>query len=79
MAYDCRESEDSFGQSSHYVPGTNTTPTCLHCGMWHTGPCPRIKSIEYFPNGTVKRVEYHDFASSSDAKLPLIGPGRNAQ
>lgn len=33
---------------------------CAHCGMLHAGPCPRIKVIEYHPNGTVKRVEYHE-------------------
>ena len=32
---------------------------CGHCGLWHTGLCQRIKSIEYHENGTVKRVEYH--------------------
>lgn len=31
---------------------------CGHCGMFHAGPCPRIKAIEYFPNGMLKRVEY---------------------
>ena len=33
---------------------------CEHCGAWHSfGVCPRVKAIEYHPNGTVKRVEYH--------------------
>lgn len=33
--------------------------TCGHCGMIHSAICPRIKSIEYYPNGTIKKVEYH--------------------
>ncbi len=34
--------------------------TCGHCGCVHVNQqCPRIKAIEYHPNGTVKRIEYH--------------------
>ena len=33
---------------------------CQHCGMGHTGACPRVKTIEYHQNGTVKRVEYFE-------------------
>jgi hypothetical protein len=32
---------------------------CEHCGFGHVGACPRIKMIEYFENGRIKRVEYH--------------------
>ena len=36
--------------------------TCGHCGLQHLtkGACPRVKSIEYFPHGGIKRIEYHD-------------------
>lgn len=32
---------------------------CLYCGaaQTHTGVCHRIKSIEYYPDGTMKKVE----------------------
>ena len=35
---------------------------CQYCGLIHEGVlCHRIKSIEYFPNGTViKRIEFRD-------------------
>ena len=36
------------------------TPTCAYCGVWHSGTCPKVKSIEYHPDGTVRRVEFHD-------------------
>jgi hypothetical protein len=26
----------------------------------HFGACPRVKSIEYYENGEIKKVEYHD-------------------
>jgi hypothetical protein len=32
---------------------------CQHCGFIHDGVCPRIKSIEYYENGMLKKVEYH--------------------
>ena len=33
---------------------------CQHCGNYHTGQCPRIKAIEYYANGTVKRIEFFE-------------------
>ena len=37
--------------------------SCPHCSgpnsvVFHGGPCPRVKAIEYHPTGTVKRVEF---------------------
>lgn len=33
---------------------------CEHCGGSHySNRCPRIKSIEYYQNGKVKRIEFH--------------------
>ena len=32
---------------------------CAYCGGIHTGTCPRVKRIEYHPNGTVASVEFH--------------------
>jgi len=32
---------------------------CGHCGNFHQGACPRVKEIEYWPNGTIKRVRYY--------------------
>lgn len=38
---------------------------CGHCGNFHQGVCPRVKSIEYYHDGcTVKRVEYHGVEAS---------------
>jgi hypothetical protein len=42
---------------------------CPHCGLCHRGPCPRVRSIEYHRNGTVKKVEYHD--PLPQPRLPL--------
>ena len=31
-----------------------------HSYIVHYGPCPRVKAIEYYPNGTLKHVEFHE-------------------
>jgi hypothetical protein len=46
---------------------------CPYCGMTgHTGTCWRVKSIEYFPNGAVKRVELNDGTTVASA-VPFAG------
>lgn len=34
---------------------------CSRCGQMAHSPeaCPMVKAVEYFENGTVKRIEYH--------------------
>lgn len=32
---------------------------CQWCGSDHMGQCPKVSAVEYFPNGTIKRVEFH--------------------
>lgn len=39
---------------------TAVDQTCKHCGTIHGPLCPFIKAVEYYENGTVKRVEYHN-------------------
>lgn len=40
-----------------YRPTTTVTvESCAYCGAGHSTICPRIKEIEYHPNGSVKRV-----------------------
>lgn len=31
---------------------------CPFCSQIHEGQCPIVKSVEYYPNGTIKKVEY---------------------
>ena len=40
---------------------TTAVEHCPYCGNIHDGVCPKVKAIEYHPNGTVKRVEFHDW------------------
>ena len=55
----------------HEPTGTPTGSTaqgrCPYCStelrtIFHLGPCPRIKSIEYFPDGRIKRIELREIA-----------------
>lgn len=39
--------------------GTLNLKPCPHCGNAHAGNCQRIKAIEYYRDGSIKRVEYH--------------------
>ncbi len=42
--------------------------------IFHTGyQCPRVKAVEYYPDGRVKRVEYRDGYS-----IMPIGPAISA-
>ena len=34
--------------------------TCEHCGLLHEHTCPRVRVIEYYQDGSVKRIEFHD-------------------
>ena len=42
---------------------------CRWCGLIHGPRCPSVKAIEYFPDGTVKRVE---FMTPSDYLVPQL-------
>ena len=41
-----------------------TPGSCPHCSggsvqVFHNGPCPRVKKIEYWADGTIKSIEYN--------------------
>ena len=38
---------------------------CPYCSndltkVYHTGMCPKVKSIEYYPNGKTKKIEFNE-------------------
>lgn len=43
--------------------------TCSHCGMLHQGICPRVRAVEYYPDGTIKAVHYHDWSAKPSEPL----------
>lgn len=45
-------------------------PPCPYCGFAGHPPirCPRLAAIEYHPDGTTKRVEFHKPESKSKEK-----------
>lgn len=54
----------------------NVTP-CPHCGMLHGGICHLVKAIEYYPDGTVKRIEFKgpaDYPQATIVNPPLPLP-----
>jgi hypothetical protein len=50
---------------------------CCYCGALHeVQTCPKIKSIEYFENGLVKRVEFKTAADCGpQVSVPTVWPG----
>lgn len=45
---------------------------CPYCSnditkVYHTGKCPKIKSIEYYPNGKTKKIEFKE----EDFRYPI--------
>ena len=52
---------------------------CLYCSsesqqISHGGKCPKVKAIEYHPDGSVKRVEFHDFGEFSFGEVSRPTP-----
>ena len=45
--------------TAHQFPGACPHCSGPHSAVFHGGPCPRIKAVEYYPDGSIKRVEYH--------------------
>ena len=37
---------------------SNILDPCKICGERHVGRCMQIRSIEYYPNGMIKKIEY---------------------
>lgn len=38
--------------------GLAELPECTHCGGHHAVACPRVRSIEFHPDHSVRRVEF---------------------
>lgn len=62
----------------YYAPesGIKGPEYCRWCSddcqkISHGGPCPRVESIEYHPNGTIKKVTFRDPFRVQEPKLPL--------
>ena len=58
----------SFYRNSQYetTGGSLFQNACPHCSgdfqkVFHSGKCPKIKAVEYYPNGTIKRIEYIEY------------------
>lgn len=52
--------------------------TCQYCGVGHTGMCYRVKAIEYYENGAIKRVELHGSPGLGTACTDNPAPARPA-
>lgn len=39
--------------------GTNDPNKCQWCAGFHTGKCPLVKSMDFYADGTVRKVEFY--------------------
>lgn len=66
----------SVGNVTTACEPTGYCPWCSQpsFGSWvyHGGHCPKVKSIEYHPKGSVKRVEFHDENISAKVKWAYV-------
>lgn len=62
-----------------YPVPTSYIYTCRWCGWAHAGVCPRVKAIEYHPNGEVKRVEFFDSAFGQVIANVSIAPSKHEE
>lgn len=49
---------------------------CPYCSsfinrVYHTGMCPSVQAVEYYPNGSVKRIEFREQAQP---RMPGLHP-----
>ena len=74
MRYDKNQ---TLSQLTSSIEAAKTTP-CRWCGVIHGIHCPLVKAYEYFPDGTLKRVEFHapQPVESGDALVPLVRIGQ---
>lgn len=54
-----------------HTGGEMTPRQCGHCGCWHGLLCPFVKAVEYYPDGTVKRIEYMTTPASPPVPQPI--------
>jgi hypothetical protein len=52
------------------------TSACVYCGNIHAWLCPRVKVIEYHPDGTTKRVEFYAPSDYMPSLGSTLQPGK---
>jgi hypothetical protein len=49
------------------------TDKCFWCGIHHDALCPKVESIEYYPDGTIRKITF--FAPGPVVSYGLHLPG----
>jgi hypothetical protein len=62
----CSIQADDDGRAGTAV--ATASGQCRWCGRYHGAFCPLVKALEFHPDGTVKRVEFH-------APQPIVSAG----
>lgn len=68
-----------YGYPYSDISSTSVTmSSCKHCEMIHGGVCPKIKAIEYYPDGSIRRVEYYEFKAGQGWEWTVDWQGTGA-
>ncbi len=51
------------------VTNVDLAVTCTYCGNIHAHTCPRVRAMEYHPNGALARVEFWPDTLTAPTKL----------
>ena len=47
---------------------------CPYCGAYHEGMCPRVEELEYYPDGTLKRVRLRQEPAQVEVAVSPVRP-----
>jgi hypothetical protein len=49
-------------------------PKCRWCSYYHDGVCSLVKAIDYYPDGSIKRVEFFGQPAPSTTTHIMLNP-----
>lgn len=48
---------------------------CPWCGLWHDSKCPLIKRMDYYPDGSIKSIEFIAGVISNESIVEISEQG----
>lgn len=61
--------KDDTQLTAELAAALRKVPACSHCGGRHTRACPRVKRMEFHPNGALASVEFWREGQWSDTEI----------
>ena len=61
--------KDDTALTADLAAALRRIPTCTHCGGRHTRACPRVKRMQFHPNGALASVEFWAEGKWNDSEI----------